>query len=142
MDRDRLFRPPFGIELTGERRRDVLDEFMREDPSAPRTFEVGIPMRDRIELAATVHLPRNAELPVPAIVHGTPYDKDKHWGTKSDDGRRVDAGYAVVHYDTRGRGKSEGEWHPFTMTDATDGHDAVEWTAAQEWCTGSVGVEG
>jgi uncharacterized protein len=101
---------------------------------------VGIPVRDGIELAATVHLPPRAALPVPAIVHGTPYDKD--WGPTDDDERRVEAGYAVVHYDSRGRGKSEGEWHPFTLIDATDGYDVVEWAATQEWCTGSVGIEG
>jgi uncharacterized protein len=133
---------PFGIELPAVRRRDAIDEFMREDPSAPRTFEAGVPMRDGVELAATVRLPPKAGVPAPAIVHGTPYDKDLDWGTPDDDERRLAAGYAVVHYDTRGRGKSEGEWHPFTMIDATDGHDVVEWTAAQDWCTGSVGVEG
>jgi hypothetical protein len=139
--RDTSPKLPFGVALPRERRGDALEAAALVDPQAPRRVEVGIPMRDGVELAATVHLPPEAELPVPAIVHGTPYDKDMDWGT-NDDERRLEAGYAVVHYDTRGRGKSEGVWHPFTMVDATDGHDVVEWTAAQEWCDGAIGVEG
>src|SRR5262245_50933468 len=37
--------------------------------------EVGIPMRDGIELAADVYLPAEVERPAPAIVTMTPYDK-------------------------------------------------------------------
>ena len=98
-------------------------------------------MRDGIELAATVHLPVGAMLPAPAIVKGTPYDKDTAW-SPSDIPWKTDAGYAAVTYDVRGRGKSEGQWHPFTLQEAEDGHDVVEWVAAQSWCTGAVGAEG
>ena len=37
--------------------------------------EVGIPMRDGVELAADVYLPREGDRPAPAIVTMTPYDK-------------------------------------------------------------------
>jgi uncharacterized protein len=133
-------RPPFGIEPGRRRRRDELDGLLHPDPSLPRTFEAGIATVDGVELAATVHLPRSAELPVPAIVRGTPYNKD--WAVGDEDAERVAAGYAVVVFDCRGRGKSEGVWHPFTLTDGDDGATVVEWVAAQEWCTGAVGVEG
>ncbi|HEU4598166.1 MAG TPA: CocE/NonD family hydrolase, partial [Solirubrobacterales bacterium] len=53
-----------------------------------------------------------------------------------------EAGYVAVVYDTRGRGKSEGVFQPDSPYDGTDGHDAVEWAAAQEWCDGNVGVTG
>jgi X-Pro dipeptidyl-peptidase (S15 family) len=40
-------------------------------------FEIGVPMRDGVELAADVYLPEGAETePVPAIVTLTPYGKD------------------------------------------------------------------
>ena len=38
-------------------------------------FEVGIPMRDGVELAADVYLPLEPARPAPAIVQSTPYDK-------------------------------------------------------------------
>ena len=55
--------------------REAIDALLREDPPAARAIEVGIPMRDGVELAADVHLPPGVQLPAPAIVIGTPYDK-------------------------------------------------------------------
>jgi putative CocE/NonD family hydrolase len=98
-------------------------------------------MRDRIHLAADVYLPPAARRPAPAVVFGTPYDKASGPLSKIEAEVLQSAGYAVVVYDCRGRGKSEGAWRAF-VNDAHDGHDVVEWTAAQEWCTGAVGVSG
>ncbi|MFN8215289.1 MAG: CocE/NonD family hydrolase [Solirubrobacterales bacterium] len=129
---------PFGVPIPAESPRAAWDAAMHPDLEAARTIEVGIPMRDGIELAADVHLPAADRLPAPAIVIGTPYDK-----SSPVDDRSVyrDHGYVVVSYDVRGRGKSEGIWHPFAG-DGPDGHDVVEWVARQDWCTGSVGAEG
>jgi hypothetical protein len=103
-------------------------------------FETGIPMRDRVELAADVYLPGSAELPAPAIVTMTPYDKGGLFA--APEGRYYqDKGYAYVAVDVRGRGKSEGEWRAF-VNDGRDGYDTVEWIASQPWCTGSVGTTG
>jgi putative CocE/NonD family hydrolase len=52
-----------------------------------------------------------------------------------------DHGYTFVVVDTRGRGKSEGEWTAF-VNDPADGHDVIEWVAAQPWSTGRVGMTG
>jgi putative CocE/NonD family hydrolase len=97
-------------------------------------------MRDGIEIAADVYLPWAAVRPAPAIVTGTPYNKDSF--VEADISRFVDAGYVVVRFDSRGRGKSEGEFCPFSMQDGLDGHDVVEWVAVQDWCTGAVGIRG
>jgi uncharacterized protein len=102
-------------------------------------IEVGIPMRDGLELAADVHLPPETELPAPTIVVGTPYDKSLPF---EDIEAYRDAGYVGVTYDTRGRGKSEGVFDPHSASDGADGHDVVEWVAAQEWCDGKVGAAG
>ena len=131
---------PFGLEPTAKPQRELFDAELAIDRDGPHQFEIGIPMRDGVELAALVHLPAADQRPAPAIVHGTPYGKLEH--EQEGVQRRIDAGYALVFYDTRGRGSSEGEWQPLSMVDAFDGHDAVEWVAAQEWCSGAVGAEG
>jgi putative CocE/NonD family hydrolase len=129
---------PFGIPLPSRPPRATFDAAMAAEPDGPRTIEVGIPMRDGIELAADVHLPAASALPAPAIVLGTPYDKS---GPIEDVRHYRDAGYVAISYDVRGRGKSEGDWRAF-VNDPADGHDVVEWVAEQDWCTGAVGVSG
>jgi putative CocE/NonD family hydrolase len=120
---------------------DLFVEAMLAGADTPRpVFETGIPMRDGIELSADVYLPTEQERPAPAIVTMTPYDKS---GTLiAPEGRRYQQeGYAFVAVDCRGRGKSEGEWRAF-VNDGPDGHDIIEWVAAQPWCTGKVGTTG
>jgi putative CocE/NonD family hydrolase len=103
-------------------------------------FEAGIPMRDGIELAADVYLPREEQRPAPAIVQITPYDKSGIF--TAPEGRFYqEHGYVAVNVDCRGRGKSEGEWRA-VVNDPQDGHDVVEWVAAQPWCNGKVGMTG
>jgi predicted acyl esterase len=131
-------RLPFGVAMPAEEPRRSIDAFFEHDLTAARTIEVDIPMRDGALLAADVHLPPADQLPAPAILIGTPYGKS----SPLDNGQRYrDAGYVAVVYDCRGRGKSEGEWHPFA-NDGPDGHDVVEWVAEQDWCDGKVGVNG
>jgi putative CocE/NonD family hydrolase len=129
---------PFGVPMPTTAPRKALDEVLHPDTTGPHTIEVGIPMRDGTELAADIHLPAAAELPAPAIVVGTPYDKT---GPFEDVRVYRDAGYVGVIYDIRGRGKSEGTFHPLAA-DGADGHDVVEWVAAQDWCSGKVGMAG
>lgn len=103
-------------------------------------FETGIPMRDGVELAADVYLPAADSLPVPAVVTMTPYDKSRA-DTRLEAAKYQARGYAFVAVDVRGRGKSEGEWRAF-VHDGPDGHDIVEWVAAQPWGNGRVGTTG
>jgi predicted acyl esterase len=54
-------------------------------------------------------------------------------------------GYAVVLQDLRGRGLSEGTgqyFHIANPSEGEDGHDTIEWVAAQPWCNGRVGMVG
>ena len=102
--------------------------------------EIGIPMRDEIELAADVYFPVETAMPAPVILTMTPYDKDGIRG-RGEASFYQENGYVFVAVDCRGRGKSEGEWRAF-INDGPDGHDAVEWLAKQPWCTGKVGTTG
>ena len=121
--------------------RDRLLASLKAQEDAPfKHFETGIPMRDGLELAADVYLPAGTELPAPAVVTMTPYDKSS-WLSAPEARMYQERGYAFVAIDVRGRGKSEGEWRAF-VNDGPDGHDAVEWIADQAWCNGKVGTTG
>ncbi len=104
-------------------------------------FEVGISMRDGVELAADVYMPVKSALPAPAIVQSTPYDKSNSSLFASEARFFQNQGYVFVIHDVRGRGKSEGEWRAF-VNDGRDGHDVIEWVAAQPWCSGNIGTTG
>ena len=54
----------------------------------------------------------------------------------------VPHGYAVVRFDSRGAGRSEGYLNPFSERETQDIYECIEWTAAQSWCTGKVGMSG
>jgi putative CocE/NonD family hydrolase len=104
---------------------------------------VMVPMRDGVRLATDVYRPAGGG-PHPVLLERTPYDKSFAWFTAGlivNPLVAVDHGYAVVVQDVRGRAASEGEWVPF-VHEADDGHDAVEWAAAQPWSDGNVGVFG
>ncbi|MGA3127784.1 MAG: CocE/NonD family hydrolase [Candidatus Korobacteraceae bacterium] len=51
-------------------------------------------------------------------------------------------GYAHVLVNVRGTGKSEGSYGYLSPQEQQDGHDVVEWIAAQPWCDGNVGMFG
>lgn len=115
-----------------------------EDPllSAPE-FEVrvvknmGVPMRDGIELATDLYRPA-AEGQFPVILVRTPYRKEMSELEGRFFARR---GYAYAVQDCRGRFSSPGEWEPF-IHEADDGYDTIEWLAVQPWSTGKVGMIG
>ncbi len=104
-----------------------------------RLFDLRVPMADGVTLSTDVVLPAGTGT-FPAILIRTPYSKVNDrilaWA-----GFFADHGYAVVAQDVRGRGDSDGAWEPW-ISEFGDGHDAVEWAAAQPWCTGKVGMLG
>jgi putative CocE/NonD family hydrolase len=98
---------------------------------------VKIPMRDGVHLNATIYKPKEST-PAPAIFTLTPYIADSYHPRAYYFAQH---GYAFVLVDCRGRGNSEGEFEPFE-NEGPDGHDVVEWLAAQPWCDGSVAMWG
>ncbi len=118
--------------------------------TAPESHDVEIvhdlliPMRDGVRLAANLYRPAHSSR-VPCLVNYLPYHKDGRGGLGYDGIHRFFArrGYATLVVDFRGLGCSEGVNHtPFDAQEGRDGHDAVEWAAAQPWCDGNVGMWG
>jgi putative CocE/NonD family hydrolase len=54
----------------------------------------------------------------------------------------VERGYAYVHMDARGTGKSEGRFVVLDPPFQTDLYDVIEWLADQPWCNGRIGMIG
>ena len=106
--------------------------------AAHRRFNVRVPLRDGITLAADLVLP--AERPAPAVVMRTPYGRGGDRATERADAF-ARAGYAAVWVDVRGRGDSDGEFDPY-RNDGLDGVDVIAWAAAQDWCDGAVATYG
>lgn len=108
------------------------------DPALTRRFNLRIPLRDGVTLAADLVLPK--ELPAPAVVMRTPYGRTGERATE-----RMDAfargGYVAVWVDVRGRGDSDGAFEPY-RNDGPDGVDVIAWVAEQEWCDGAVATYG
>ncbi len=103
---------------------------------------VPVPMRDGVTLRADVYRQsRSAHYPV--LLERTPYSKvlPRMVLDTIHVLNAVEAGYAVVIQDTRGRFTSDGEFTPF-FDDIADGYDTVEWCAAQSWSSGRVGMFG
>ena len=103
---------------------------------------VAMPMRDGVVLRGDIYRP-DGQQPVPAILVRTPYGKAGAvtQAFSIEAMRAAGAGYAVIYQDTRGRFASDGSFYPF-QHEVEDGHDTVEWIAAQSWCTGAVGMTG
>jgi putative CocE/NonD family hydrolase len=102
---------------------------------------VKIPMRDRVELNATLYLPKTPDgspPKTPVIFTLTPYISDTYHARAA---YFASHGYAFALVDVRGRGNSGGEFEPFA-NEPRDGHDVVEWLAKQSFCDGKVAMWG
>jgi len=110
----------------------------------PVFFDTYVEMSDGALLYTRVYLP-DPDIwgpgPYPVILSRTPYGI----GTPGSDPTTwpvdVQLGYVRVDQDTRGRYFSQGLDRLF-YDDTSDGYDAVDWIAAQEWCDGNIGAYG
>jgi hypothetical protein len=104
---------------------------------------VWITMGDDTRLAARLFLP--ADRPAPVIVDALPYRMDDLTASYASEYERLceEGGFAVCRLDLRGTGSSEGiavdEYHAQEQADICE---AIAWLAAQDWCTGNVGMYG
>jgi putative CocE/NonD family hydrolase len=117
----------------------------KESPPATADYDlhwgVKIPMRDKVELNATLYLPKTKDessSKTPVIFTLTPYISDTYHARAA---YFASHGYAFALIDVRGRGNSGGEFEPFAQ-EPRDGHDVVEWLAQQLFCDGKVAMWG
>jgi len=107
---------------------------------------VWVPLSDGRKLAARIVLPKNAnEDPVPIILEYLPYRRRD--GTRARDEINMywfaANGYAFVRLDISGTGDSDGLVEDeYVKREQDDGIEAINWLAAQDWCSGSVGMIG
>ena len=102
---------------------------------------VKIPLRDKVELNATLYFPKTPDGPAPktpVIFTLTPYISDTYHARGA---YFASHGYVFALVDVRGRGNSAGEFEPFAQ-EPRDGHDVVEWLAQQLFCDGKVAMWG
>lgn len=112
-------------------------------------YDVQIPTRDGLWLSANLFLPDGAGEAgggaAPVILNMDPYRKDD-WQAGWDlslGTYLTERGYAYCRLDVRGTGSSQGvATDEYAEAETLDGHDAVEWLAAQSWCSGAVGMWG
>jgi hypothetical protein len=100
-----------------------------------------LPMRDGVKLEAWIFKPSHLESKAPAVLELTQYDIDG--GSNQDFKTFVKRGYVFVQVEVRGRGRSGSEKNDdIGLQVSRDGHDAVEWIAAQPWSDGHVFMYG
>lgn len=126
--------------------------------------DVAVTMRDGITIYADVFRPAGSEN-VPVIIAWSPYGKSGGTAPRTtnlfnmlgmdnsmlsglakfegpDPAYWCAQGYAICNPDARGIAHSEGDIHMIGTQEGRDGHDLIEWLAAQDWCNGKVGMSG
>lgn len=103
-----------------------------------------IPLPDGTRLAARLWRPEGSE-PVPAVLEFIPYRKRDNTLPRDETIHPWMAaqGYACLRVDLRGSGDSEGVFDDeYSVQELQDACGVIAWIAAQEWCSGTVGMMG
>ncbi|MDB5915078.1 MAG: hypothetical protein JWP22_3753 [Ramlibacter sp.] len=141
-----------------ERRGHGRDEEMETSNTEPAltagvaglrpTRIVAIRMDDGVEIAAAVYLPDRQQGPFPALLAASPYRFDNNvapalplflWRETGPIEWYLERGYAFVHMDVRGSGRSGGEYRYMDAREQRDLYEVIEWIARQAWSSGKVG---
>ncbi len=110
--------------------------------------DIYVPMRDGVRIALRVYRP-DAPGKFPTLFAASPYQYDTDnlphsalflWHEVGPVEWYVrDQGYAYVHADVRGSGKSEGTYDLLSADERRDLYELIEWIARQPWSNGRVG---
>lgn len=102
-----------------------------------------IPLPDGTRLAARLWRPEGAV--VPAVLEMIPYRKRDNTLPRDEAMHPWMAvqGYACLRVDLRGTGDSEGDFDDeYSSQELADACAVIAWIAAQDWCSGAVGMMG
>lgn len=111
---------------------------------------LSITARDGTQLSAAVYKPDGGG-PFPTLFAASPYRFDNNilpaspqflWRETGPIEFYVDRGYAYVHLDVRGSGRSNGKFDFLGLNDQTDLYDSIEFVSKQSWSSGKVGSIG
>ena len=117
-----------------------------DDIVAPTRIE-SVRVRDGATIAVAIYLPTNAGRH-PTLFAASPYRFDNNllpptpqflWRETGPIKWYLDHGYAFVHMDVRGTGRSDGEYRFLDSKEQTDFFDVIEWIAQQSWSDGKIG---
>lgn len=109
--------------------------------------EVSITVRDGTTIGALIYMPEENGR-YPALLAASPYRYDNNvlpagpqflWRETGPIDFYVRHGYAYVHMDIRGCGKSGGHFEFLGPNEQRDLYDVIEWIARQPWSNGKVG---
>jgi len=137
--------------------KDWMRKLSKPQHGVKEEKNVFVTMRDGVRLAADVYRPDTPGR-FPALFSTSPYGKEiqklksplgplnpirGNGGQEAGDTNYfVTRGYVHVIADSRGSGKSEGEYPFYGRQEHEDGYDVIEWIAQQPWCDGNVGMLG
>jgi predicted acyl esterase len=111
------------------------------------SFIASIRAKDGIELAAAVYLPEGAGR-FPTLFAASPYRFDNNvapampiflWRETGPIDYYLKHGYAFVHLDVRGTGRSGGDYRYMCEAEQRDLYDVIVWITQQAWSSGKVG---
>ncbi len=104
-------------------------------------------MSDGVKIAAALFLPPGKEK-FPVLLAASPYRFDNDavpempiflWRETGPIAWYLEHGYAYIHMDVRGTGRSGGEFKYQDKREQRDLYEVIEWLAAQRWCSGKIG---
>jgi uncharacterized protein len=108
---------------------------------------ITIQMSDGVEVSVRVYRP-DGEGPFPTLFAASPYRYDNDdvpetmvffWHEVGPIHWYVSRGYAYVHLDVRGSGRSGGDYGFFSARERRDLYEVIEWIAEQSWSNGKIG---
>jgi uncharacterized protein len=108
---------------------------------------VTISMSDGVEVSVRIYRP-DGPGPFPTLFAASPYRYDNDdvpqtmvffWHEVGPIHWYVSRGYAYVHLDVRGSGRSDGQFGFFKKRERRDMYEVIEWIAQQPWSNGKIG---